>query len=147
MKNWLLYNSKRLNDVLTVVLLLIIIAVGVYVYVDRRSNVNNSPTTTTVAPTTTTVTPMSKENVAYLTVIELIPAFVRADATESQIWEMLGTICTGFEGGLSYIDIGTILVESADTAGIYPFGYSEAGVLVGTATNLRCPQYDGWQNS
>jgi hypothetical protein len=106
-----------------------------------------APTTTTVPPTTTTVAPMSKERVAYLTVIELVPAFVRADATEAQVWEMLGTICTGFEGGLSYLEIGTILVESADTANIYPFGYSEAGVLVGTATNLRCPQYDGWQNS
>lgn len=45
MKNWLLYNSKRLNDVLTVALLLIIVAVGVYVYVDSRSNMNNIPAT------------------------------------------------------------------------------------------------------
>ena len=45
MKNWLLYNSERLNDVLTIALLLIIVAVGVFIYVDSRSNMNNTPAT------------------------------------------------------------------------------------------------------
>jgi len=45
MKNWLLYNSERLNDVLTIALLLIIVAVGIFIYVDSRSNINNIPAT------------------------------------------------------------------------------------------------------
>lgn len=34
MKNWLFYNSKRLNDLLTVILLLVIAAVCVYIYIN-----------------------------------------------------------------------------------------------------------------
>ena len=97
----------------------------------------------TVPPTTQGLSP---ERLAYLTIIATVPAYEDAGATESQVWDQLRIVCDGFDGGLEYYEIGTILVEAADQAGISPFGYEEAGAVVGTATTVRCPEYDGWQN-
>ena len=119
---------------------------------DTSYDWGDTPTTTTwTAPPTTTNPPtttqaMSDQHLAYLTIMATIPAFEDAGATESQVWELLGTVCNGFDGGLDYLDIGTMVVNAADSAGISPFGYEEAGALVGTATTVRCPEYDGWQN-
>ena len=120
---------------------------------NTSSDWGDSPTTTTwSAPTTTwhpaptTTQAMSDQHLAYLTIMATIPAFDDAGATESQIWELLGTVCDGFDGGLDFLDIGTMVVNAAESADIYPFGYEEAGALVGTATTIRCPEYDGWQN-
>ena len=104
-----------------------------------------SPPATVIQPTTTTQG-LSDKRVAFLTVIAMVPAFEDAGATEDQVWEQLGVVCDGFDGGLDYLEIGTILVEAADGAGISPFGYEEAGAVVGTATTVVCPEYDGWQN-
>lgn len=119
---------------------------------DTSYDWGDTPTTTTwMAPTTTTSPPpttqaLSPERLAYLTIIATVPAYEDAGATESQIWDQLRIVCEGFDGGLEYYEIGQILVEAADQAGISPFGYEEAGAVVGTATTLRCTEYDGWQN-
>jgi len=129
---------------------------------EQGSTESSTPTTTTYERTLPAVTTpeitappvtvppttqgLSDKRLAFLTVIAMVPAFEDAGATEDQIWDQLQIVCDGFDGGLDYLEIGTILVEAADGAGISPFGYEEAGAVVGTATTVRCREYDGWQN-
>ena len=122
-----------------------------YTSSNTSSDWGDSPTTTAAAPTTTWSPPsttqgLSDKRLAFLAVIAMVPAYEDAGATEDQIWEQLRIVCDGFDGGLDYLEIGTIMVNAADGAGISPFGYEEAGAVVGTATTVVCPEYDGWQN-
>ena len=138
--------NKTLSIIMITILATTTIIAATLLTIDQ---IKTTPTTTTSTSTTTTSTttqPITNEHLAYLTIIERIPAYKTAGATETQIWEQLAIICRGFDGGLAYYEIGKILVDAAAGAGIAPFGYSEAGTIVGTATTLKCPQYDGWQN-
>jgi len=126
---------------------------------DSKQSVNQEPTSQTTAwtpretsPPTTAWTPppttaISNKRTAFLTVTALVPAFEDAGATEDEIWNQLGIVCDGFRGGLDYLEIGRILVQAAESAGISPFEYREAGAVVGAATTLVCSEYDGWQDN